>query len=175
MDRIVDCQFRCHHPLGRLECVAGTTGLEPTTFAATVNSQLVTLRNQWERTARFNTLGNPWSLLVCPSCVRVLALVLGIFSTPTFDYRRQKARTFRDTIRAEAVVPGFCLDGFLGKSGFLPRRDLNSPNRTKTSRNPCFWTVAVNPAKPRQIARKGSNSLVLLLLGRCCVSPSWTG
>ena len=50
------CGFR----VSLLECMAGTTGLEPATSAVTARRKVVTYWNQGERMAPFSALRNGW-------------------------------------------------------------------------------------------------------------------
>jgi hypothetical protein len=52
--------------LSLLECMAGTTGLEPATSAVTENQRQVTHWNQGERMAPFSALRNGWQPLLHP-------------------------------------------------------------------------------------------------------------
>jgi len=54
------------HPVSPLECMAGTTGLEPATSAVTVSQRPVTYWNQEARMATQSTLKNPWNPLLHP-------------------------------------------------------------------------------------------------------------
>ena len=46
------------HPISLLECVAGTTGLEPATSAVTAKRKVVTYRKQASRMASFGAVRN---------------------------------------------------------------------------------------------------------------------
>ena len=58
--------LRQHTPEILLECMAGTTGLEPATSAVTVSQKPVTYWNQEARMATQSTLKNPWNPLLHP-------------------------------------------------------------------------------------------------------------
>jgi len=59
-------------PVIPLECMAGTTGLEPATSAVTAHGKVVTNRKQASRMAPFGAQRHGWEPLMCPYCTHVL-------------------------------------------------------------------------------------------------------
>jgi hypothetical protein len=63
-------RFRCHfksiRPVSLLECMAGTTGLEPATSAVTAKRKRVTNRKQGATDDTFSALRSQWELLLHP-------------------------------------------------------------------------------------------------------------
>ena len=56
------------HPVSALECMAGTTGLEPATSAVTVSLKPVTYRNAGQWVAPIGPKRYTEELLLCPCC-----------------------------------------------------------------------------------------------------------
>jgi len=55
-----------NHPISFLECMAGTTGLEPATSAVTVSPKPVTYRNAGQWMAPLEAKRNTWEPLLWP-------------------------------------------------------------------------------------------------------------